>query len=88
MLTDPADFMGDLVATRVEAKIIIDRADDRIRISLGVLVDADSRAIWVSGRHIQVGTEADSTVSYEVVGWDGDSGCLLAVRTDGKGDSQ
>lgn len=84
-MPDPADFDGDIVATRVAPKVIIDRADERIRIALGTLVQADERAIWVSGSHLQLGTEPDSQVNYRVVGWDAETGCLLAERTDARG---
>lgn len=81
-MTDTEEVViGDVVLTRVQPKVIVEEHPDYCRISLAAIQASDPALLFISGRQLFIGNNADGVeVIYEVTGWDEEAWALVARR--------
>jgi len=77
----PSIIYGDVIATRVEPSVVIEKADPYTKITLEALQSTPRWSVHIDGDLLHLGRMADGTaVAYRVTGWDSVERVLLCER--------
>ncbi len=77
----PSIVYGEVIATRVEPSVVIEKADPYTKITLEVLQSTPRWSVRIEGDLLHLGRMADGTfVAYRVTGWDPTERVLLCER--------
>lgn len=75
--------IGDIVLTKVAARVIVEQAPEHSVISLEVIQRSDPELLFISGDRLFFGNSGGTEIVYQVAGWQQSPPALMATRVGG-----